>query len=388
MGDDSSVWRVVGEPLAPATGSGPLDGLRVAVKDVFAVTGFARGAGNPTWLAEALPSAEDAAAVASLRAAGAVVAGLTQTEELTFGLSGTNVHYGTPPNPEAPELVTGGSSSGSASAVALGGADIGLGTDTAGSIRVPASCCGLFGLRPTFDAVSREGVLGLAPSFDTVGWMARDAEVLAEVGGVLLPPGPVAGPSTVLYVDVFDGAFGAYALDAAHTIAVAWEAEFEVVRPAWLRGLTERLHEFRVVQAAEAWALHGEWISAHPRALALDVEERFRFGEAQSASAVEAARDALRSWREEIMALLDGDAWLALPAAAGPGHARGISAPDKQTWRQATLRCAVPASAAGLPSLSVPTGGEQPRGVAFVGPPGADRALLEAALVIATETQR
>ena len=380
MGVDSSVWRVVGEPLAPATGSGPLDGLRVAVKDVFAVTGFAIGAGNPARLAGALPAAEDSAAVAALRRAGAVVAGLAQTEELTFGLSGANVHYGTPPNPEAPDLVTGGSSSGSASAVALGQADIGLGTDTAGSIRVPASCCGLYGLRPTFGAVSREGVLGLAPSFDTVGWMARDTEVLAEVGDVLLPPGSAASPSTVLYVDVFGGAFGSYALDAARSCAVAWGAEFEAVRPAWLPGLAERLHEFRVVQAAEAWALHGEWISANPRALAWDVEERFRYGETQSAANVEAARDALRGWRDEIVALLDGDAWLALPAAAGPAHPRTIGASDLQRWRQATLRCAVPASAAGLPSLSVPTGSVPPRGVAFVGPPGADRALLEAAV--------
>src|SRR5205814_10060350 len=112
MGVDSSVWRVVGEPLAPATGSGPLDGLRVAVKDVFAVAGFAIGAGNPVRLAGALPAAEDSAAVAALRAAGAVVTGLAQTEELTFGLSGVNVHYGTPPNPEAPAPSPGAPSGG------------------------------------------------------------------------------------------------------------------------------------------------------------------------------------------------------------------------------------------------------------------------------------
>jgi len=370
-GDASAVWRVRGEPLAPPTDSGPLDGLTVAVKDLFPVTGFAVGAGNPRWLAEALPSAADAPSVAALRAAGAAVAGLAQTDELAYSLSGTNVHYGTPPNPAAPGLVTGGSSSGPAAAVALGEADIGLGTDTGGSIRVPASCCGLFGLRPTHGAVDNTDVLPLAPSFDTVGWMTRDAGTLRLVGEVLLPDGPTDLPSRVLLVR------GNSTVDAAVTAAASrWGASVEAIE--WPGDPDAMLAAFRLVQAVEGWRNHGAWIEAHPRALALDIEGRYRYGSTVDADAEAAARAAIAAWRESLLALLGDDAWLALPAAGGPGHPRDVSAEAKDAWRRSTLQCTVPASACGLPSVSIPTGASPPIGMAFVGPPGADRALLEA----------
>lgn len=383
---DRSVWRVVGEPLAPATGTGLLNGLRLAVKDLFAVTGFAIGAGNPVWLAEALPAAEDADAVAALRAAGALVAGIAQTDELAYSLSGTNVHYGTPPNPAAPDLVTGGSSSGPASAVALGMADIGLGTDTGGSIRVPASCCGLFGLRPTHGVVSSVGVLGLAPSFDTVGWLARDAPTLRLVGEVLLPPDPVRLPGRVLLIEPAAAGNGAArheaALgEAARRAAASWGAEIESTR--WPGDVADLLAAFRAVQAAEAWRLHGAWIEVHSRALASEVERRFRYGSTVDSSAERRARDVLALWRDQLLHLMGDDAWLALPAAGGPAHARDVGAQAKDAWRLATLRCSVPASGCGLPSVSMPTGAEPPIGIAFIGPPGADRALLDAVARVA-----
>jgi Asp-tRNA(Asn)/Glu-tRNA(Gln) amidotransferase A subunit family amidase len=365
----SEVWRVRGEPLAPATGAGPLEGLSLAVKDLFAMTGFAVGGGNPDRLAEALPAEADAPVLAALRAAGAVVAGIAQTDELAYSLSGTNVHYGTPPNPAAPELVTGGSSSGPASAVALGEADVGLGTDTGGSIRVPASCCGLYGLRPTHGAVPTEGVLPLAPSFDTVGWLARDAGTLRVVGAVLLPPGEGDLPRRVLRVAGADE-------DAVAGAARRWGATVETI--AWPGNVDAMLAAFRAVQAAEAWRLHGAWIEAHPRSLALDVEGRFRFGSTVDGDTEAAARAALAAWRGELLGLLGDDAWLALPAAGGPGHPRNVSAEAKDAWRYVTLRATVPASACGLPSVAVPTGAVPPVGVAYVGPPGADRALLDA----------
>ncbi|MFG2039339.1 amidase family protein [Dactylosporangium sp. NPDC048998] len=363
MTADPSVWRVKGMPLAPATGHGPLDGLRLAVKDLFAVTGFAVGGGNPAWLAEALPAAEDAPALARLRAAGAHVQGIAHTDELAYSLSGSNLHYGTPPNPAAPGLVTGGSSSGPASAVATGHADVGLGTDTGGSIRVPASCCGLFGLRPTHGAVPTQGVLPLAPSFDTVGWITRDARTLAAVGDVLLPPGPQGPPSRMLCVG-----------GTAEAAALLGPPVTEVTLSTW-DDPDPLLLAFRQVQAAEAWRAHGAWIEAHPRALAADVEGRFRFGAQVSAQDEAGARARLAAWRAELLDLLGDDAWLALPAG-GPGHPRELSPAGRDSWRRETLRCAVPASAYGLPSVSVPTGASPPAGIALVGPPGSDRALL------------
>ena len=192
---DGRVWRTFGDPLVAATGTGPLQGMSVAVKDLFALEGFATGAGSEEWLAEARPETTTAAAPAALLAAGAVVAGIARTDEFAYSLAGTNTHYGTPPNPKAPDRISGGSSSGSASAVSLGQATIGLGTDTGGSIRVPAAYQGLYGIRTTHGAVSVRGLLPLAPSFDTVGWMTRDAGTLAAVGSVLLPAGqPEAQP--------------------------------------------------------------------------------------------------------------------------------------------------------------------------------------------------
>jgi hypothetical protein len=198
---DRRIWRVVGDPLLPSgdhkddhpgvpTGdhepAGELAGLRVAVKDLFAVAGFAIGAGNPTFLAQQSPQPEHAVAVPRLLDAGAAITGIAQTDEFAYSLAGTNIHYGTPPNPRAPGRISGGSSSGSASATTAGQVDIGLGTDTGGSIRVPASYQGLWGLRTTHGSVDRTGLLPLAPSFDTVGVLTRDPTTLRKAIGVLL----------------------------------------------------------------------------------------------------------------------------------------------------------------------------------------------------------
>lgn len=186
--DEQSRRRADGraEPAGDHEPAGELAGLRVAVKDLFAVAGFAIGAGNPTFLAQQSPQPEHAVAVPRLLDAGAAITGIAQTDEFAYSLAGTNIHYGTPPNPRAPGRISGGSSSGSASATTAGQVDIGLGTDTGGSIRVPASYQGLWGLRTTHGSVDRTGLLPLAPSFDTVGVLTRDPTTLRKAIGVLL----------------------------------------------------------------------------------------------------------------------------------------------------------------------------------------------------------
>jgi amidase len=165
------------------------------VKDVFDVEGITACAGNPDWLRTHRPASETAPALAKLIDSGASLRGLTITDELTLGLNGENFHYGTPVNIAAPDRVPGGSSSGSAAAVAGGLVDFALGTDTGGSVRVPASYCGIFGFRPTHGRVSNKGVVPLAPSFDTVGFFAREAKTLRTIGEILLDnaaePAPV-----------------------------------------------------------------------------------------------------------------------------------------------------------------------------------------------------
>jgi Asp-tRNA(Asn)/Glu-tRNA(Gln) amidotransferase A subunit family amidase len=296
-----------------------------------------------------------------------------------------NRHYGTPPNPAALHRVTGGSSSGPAAAVALGDAEVGLGTDTAGSIRVPASCCGLYGLRPTHGAVSLDGVHGLAPSFDTAGWLARDAATLRAVGAVLLPPGePLADPvpDRLLLPTGLLAAVPLTVADAlraaARSTAARWGAEVEEAPLSWIANLPALLASFRGVQAAEAWRLHGKWIDAHPGALAPDVEGRFRYGSTVPEAGEQHDREVLARWRAEVTAQISDRTWLALPAAGGPGHARTAGDDAKDAWRQATLRCTVLASACGLPSAVLPAAAVPPIGLALVAPPGADRALLAA----------
>lgn len=171
-----------------ATGRGVLDGLTFGVKDLIDVAGVTTGGGNPDWLASHDPAPLHATVVARLLAAGASVDGKTITDELAYSLEGENAHYGTPLNPRWPHALPGGSSSGSASAVAAGAVDFALGTDTGGSVRVPAAFCGIWGIRPTHGVVSTDGVIDFAPGFDTVGWFARSAEVLERVGTVLLQP--------------------------------------------------------------------------------------------------------------------------------------------------------------------------------------------------------
>jgi amidase len=187
--------------LSP-TGSGTLDGLRFAVKDTIDVAGFKTGCGNPTWRDSHPAAVVHAVCVEQLLRAGARCVGKTICDELAFSLLGENYFYGTPLNPHAPDRVPGGSSSGSASAVACGLVDFALGTDTGGSTRVPASNCGIWGFRPSHDFISVAGVSPLAPSFDSVGIFAQHADVLAKVGLVLLtgPPVSVSKPRTIYLI--------------------------------------------------------------------------------------------------------------------------------------------------------------------------------------------
>lgn len=266
----------------PHAESGPLAGLTLAVKDIYDIAGQKTGGGNPHKLAEAPVADRTAPALQKLLDAGARFVGRTQTDELTFSLMGQNAHYPEPINSAAPDRVTGGSSSGSAAAVAGGLADIALGSDTGGSIRAPASFCGLVGLRTTHGAISLQGAMPLAPSLDTFGWFARDIEIYARVGEVLLG-GSVRAPEHVRLLRMRE-------LDAlllGSEEAEAYEHMLALVTDTL--GPTELLAApsqpiddlywaFRKIQAYEAWAVHGPFISGGDRQLGPGVKERFEFG--------------------------------------------------------------------------------------------------------------
>jgi len=383
---DRATWRVpppAAGPLVAAAGDGALAGVRTAVKDLVALAGHRVGGGVPGWLAAAPTETATAPALQALLDAGAEVAGLAQTDELAFSLMGANAHYGTPPNPAAPGRTTGGSTSGPAAAVAAGSADLGLGTDTAGSLRVPGSFCGLYAWRPTHGAVDVTGVLPLAPSFDTVGLLARDPAVLRAAAGVLLRAGgPAAAPRALLRSATLTGlaepATG-LAVDAA-LAAVAVQTGLPVldvgddVTAAEVAAWTAA---FRTVQAAEAWAAHGGFAEQHPGALSPAVEARFRAGAGLPPGAVEDARGVLAGVRARLDALL-AQGWLALPSTAAPAPRTDSSPAQWDEARAATLPLTSLASAAGVPALGLPFGrvGELPVGLCVLAPRGEDRALL------------
>jgi len=372
---DGRVWRVAGAPLVAGAASGPLAGCRVAVKDLFAVAGFAIGAGNPTRLAEAAPESATASAVQRLLDAGAAVTGIARTDEFAYAIAGVNAHDGAPPNGAVPGAIPGGSSSGSASAVALGQADVGVGTDTGGSIRVPASYQGLWGLRTTHGAVPRDGLLPLAPSFETVGWLTRDpdamrAAVVATLGEERSRLGdPVVAPALLTLVEPAV----AEAVEVA-TRRLGDPAAIDLGDPGALA------ETFRVVQAAEAWAVHGAWLTAHPGAVSGAVAERFAIASRIDVAQEAAARAALAEHRDRLDALL-GDHVLLLPSASSPAPALGA---DLEPVRAATMRLTCIAGITGRPALSIPVlavpspaGGVAPVGLCLVGPRGSDLALVE-----------
>lgn len=373
---DSSVWRVVGTPLVSGAPAGPLRGLRVAVKDLFAVAGHAIGGGVPDFLDEAIPQARHAPAVAALLEAGADVTGIARTDEFAYSIAGRNPHYGSPPNPAVVGGIPGGSSNGPASAVALGQADVGLGTDTGGSVRVPASYQGLWGLRTTHGAVSREGLLPLAVSFDTVGWLTRDAVTLRAAASVNLPDTGVACGGFVVCPQLT--AFASTDVRAAFEAAIPGH---EIVELPDIDALFEG---FRTVQAAEAWAAHGAWINTHPGALGADIAARFAWASMFSVEVIAAARSFVTDARADLERRLDGRTLL-LPSASSAAPQVSASAAENEVTRAGTLRLTCIAGIMGAPALSAPLMSVDagPVGICLVGPRGSDLALIAAADALA-----
>jgi Asp-tRNA(Asn)/Glu-tRNA(Gln) amidotransferase A subunit family amidase len=373
---DPRIWREVGTPLVAGASAGPLVGRRVAVKDLFAIAGHRIGAGVPARLADAAAETTTAPAVQALLDAGADVAGIARTDEFAYSIAGANPHYGTPPNARVPGALPGGSSNGPASAVALGQADIGLATDTGGSIRVPASYQGLWGLRTTHGRVPREGLLPLAPSFDTVGWLTRDRAVLAaasRVSAIGAPAVPVPD-RFVVAPGLLDGLDG-----PVREAFSAWVAGVEADETD-LGDVAAAQEAFRVVQAFEAWESDGAWLSAHPDAVSGAVAARFRAAAAITADEVAAARDAIAVHRERFARALDG-AVLLLPSAASIAPQSTAAPAEVDAVRTQTLRLTCIAGILGAPALSAPLIelAGAPLGVCLVGPRDSDDALIHLA---------
>ncbi|WP_296195374.1 AtzH-like domain-containing protein [uncultured Microbacterium sp.] len=393
---DRSVWRTVGDPLWQGAWEGPLAGLTVAVKDLFAIKGYRIGAGNPAFLDSSKAEKTTAPAVADLLRGGASLRGIARTDEFAYSIAGDNAHYGTPPNGALPGALPGGSSSGPASAVATGQAEIALATDTAGSVRVPASYQGLWGLRTTHGLVPRQGMLPLAQSFDTIGWLTRDGDTLRRVADWCLSYDGSESTESVYGESGADLPWRFLVPD--ETLAAVEPATREAfvkliqdaslpVEPVSLGDLDDYLVPFRTVQGAEAWRNNGEWLRAHPGSTGPAVAERFRAAAAITEADEADARARLAPLRARLEALVR-DAVLLLPTVPGPAPMRTARGERVDAVRQATLRLTTPAAVAGLPALSVPLLtvpsqlGPAPVGVCLVARAGTDIALVRQGLAL------
>ena len=310
MKHDSAIFCSHGPKAWQARESGDLAGLRLAVKDLFAVAGHKNSAGNPQWLRQAKLANETASSVHKLMMQGCQFVGFTQTDELAYSLEGNNHHYGAAENPKLKGHACGGSSMGSAAAVAAGLADIGLGTDTGGSIRVPASYCGLYGIRPTHGVISAHGLTPLAPAFDTTGWFTNNAQLLAKVGHHLLPKQSVYKVEQLLVCEPLFELLPSSFADALSNKLDEISPHFAQVKKFVLPSeglLSELADTFRILQGREIARTHGKWLSAlspdYRDYFAPAICGRFEMALALTAAEEAQAKQVQQKWRGELQQL-------------------------------------------------------------------------------------
>ncbi len=359
-------------------GAGPLAGASFVVKENIAVAGQVSTNGHPQWAATHAAEHANAAVVDRLLGAGARLVGKAHMDEMAYSLMGANPHYGAPINPAAPERHPGGSSSGSAVAVAAGLVNFALGTDTAGSCRAPAAFCGVFGFRSSHGAIAMDGVVPLAPSLDVIGWFARDLARMSAVGDALLPAdADTRGVSeAALLSDAFSGVETYYAEAAAPAVDLLKADGWREARLDEDFFKTALAH-FRNLQAHEAWASHGDWITAQHPTFGKGVEERFAIASKVTAEQKRAALTFREQARPRIEALFGETGFLVMPTTPFRAPLLADSEEQLDAKRYQMMRLFMIASFFGLPQISLPLPAkEAPVGLSFVGRPGTDRQLI------------
>jgi amidase len=361
--------------------TGRLSGLRFAVKDLFDVAGLPTLGSTPDWNPTRTPAAEHAWVVARLLEAGAAMVGKTVTDEVSLGIMGENKHHGQVINPRAPGHVPGGSSSGSAAAVAGGLVDFALGTDTGGSVRVPSSFCGLFGIRPTHGKIPVQGMLKQAPSFDTAGFMADRAEVFVRVAAVLLGDAPsAASPGQLLIgTQAFEAADPAVraalqpALDAA--AALIGGAEPAEIHP---EGLEAANAHHQVLQPTEAHGTLADWLDTENPRLAWEVA----LGRARAMmidpALIPPAQAFRAAFRARVAAMLGADKVLAIPTTPFASPPQGMRRSAMWHLRARISPLTTIAGQTGVPQINLPVGlvDGRPVGLSFLAPHGREDLLL------------
>lgn len=372
-------------PLA-GSGDGLLSGLTFMVKDLFAIEGHKVGNGNPSYYEHASPAHTTAPVIARLLDAGATCTGITICDEFFYSVLGSNAHYGQPVNVRAAGHVTGGSSCGSAASVAAELCDFALGSDTGGSIRVPASFSGLYGLRPSFGRIDIAGATPMAPSFDTVGYLAREAELFRKIGHVLLQGERVdAGIKRVILAEDFFGHAEASADQALWRVLASIGPALPAPEHRTIAGedIDEWRDAFRLIQGFEIQSTLLPFIQSHDTDLGPGIKERFAAAAEITLAEAEAARASRVKIVEQLTALLRPGTVIVLPTTPTLPPERDI--PDGASFaefRGDTLGYTCIAGHAGLPQISIPAteAAGCPIGLSFIGWKGGDEALLDLAV--------
>jgi amidase len=367
------------------SGAGPLAGLTVAVKDMYDIEGERTGGGSPEWLASHPPAKRHAAVVARVLAAGADIIGKTVCDEFFFSLTGANAHYGTPINPRALGRVPGGSSAGSAVATAAGACDVAIGSDTGGSMRVPASFCGVYGIRPTYGRVDMTGAMPMAPTFDVGGWFAASPGTFRRVGAVLLEGESERAPITRIRFarDAFqlaDEPVGnALRAFCAQARAELPNPEDFTIAPD---GFDLWRNVFRTIQGREIWSIYGSWVQKTKPNLGPGIRERIQSASTISEPDADAARQKLEVARAHIRGAIPLGTVLCLPTAPCIAPKLDATAEWFDAFRMRAMSLTAIAGVSGLPQVSIPAALVEgcPVGLSFIGSAGSDETLLELAV--------
>lgn len=385
-------WKIPNDPLGALCrenhaalkgyGKGPLQGLTFVAKDLFDIKGAVTGFGSPEWRKTHAPAARTARAVKLLLDAGADMIAKAHCDELCYSISGENVHYGSPVNANAPGRIPGGSSSGSAAAVAGGLVDFAIGSDCGGSIRIPASYCGILGMRPTHGRVSLEGAVPFGPSFDVAGWFARDATIFETIGRVLLKDWRRARKPHKLLVardafDLVDRRVAEALKPAVDRVAnVVGVAEEVTVSPD---GLKPWFEAFRIIQAYEVWQSVGEWVTAVKPTLGPGIKERIEFAATVTPAMHEEASRQRAAIRHRLAGILPPGHVLCLPTS--PRAAPPLKTPTDKIeieYRNQAMCLLCISGHTGLPQMSMPLAELDglPLGLSLIGHCGSDVDLM------------
>lgn len=368
------------------TGTGALDGLTFAVKDVFEIQNYKNTAGNPDWYRTHSLGKRNAPVIESFLQNGARLTGTTHTDELMYSLNGENSHYGTPLNPNAPDRIPGGSSSGSSVAAAAGIVDFAIGTDTGGSVRIPSSYCGIYGFRPTHGIVDINGVIPLAKSFDTVGWMSKDLNILLKVGEVLIDH-QVPTHDSFPYLFFEEESWNFIDEDSKNILlqAAAVFEEMGSVKQSLkvsTDGLSNWADLFRSIQGIEIWKEHGTWIEKENPEFGPGIAERFKWTSTLKQEDLPSLMERQANIRQHLSTILKDNGLLVIPTSPDVAPLRNTQEEKLEQHRTRTMQLTCMAGLSGFPQITVPFKNKNgiPIGLSFIANQNQDLNLIKCAL--------